>query len=101
MRLGIAVATVWLVSAVILAPAAPVEAAGGIQSIGSCQTIDKPGSYVVAKDLQATGDCIVITSSFVTLDLSGYTITGSGVGNGVTNSGQSTDIVVRNGMVTA
>jgi hypothetical protein len=84
-------------------------AADGIRSIGSCQTIDKPGSYVLAKSLTARGNCLVITASFVTVDLGGYTISGDGTGVGITNGGGGFttegagpfDITIRNGTVTA
>jgi len=84
-------------------------AADGIQSIGSCQTIDKPGSYALAKNLTAHGNCLVITASFVTVDLGGYTISGDGTGVGITNGGGGFntqgegpfEITIRNGTVTA
>ncbi len=44
----------------------------------NCQTISQPGSYTLTKNLTSTGDCIVIASDFVTLDLAGFTISGTG-----------------------
>jgi len=79
------------------------QAADGIKAIGSCQTIDSPGSYLVTKDLQAAGDCIVVNASFVTLDLGGHTIVGNGTGNGITGpfvSPAPRSIAIRNGSIT-
>ena len=78
------------------------RAANGVQSIGACRTIDKSGSYVLAKNLDASaGDCLVITAGFVTIDLAGYTITGGGTGSGISNSSNTIfDITVMNGTVT-
>jgi hypothetical protein len=92
----------------LLVFAGNARAADGIQSIGSCRTIDKPGSYMLAKDLAARGTCLLITTSFVTIDLAGYTIVGDGTGVGISNGsgGLATDgigpfdITVRNGTVT-
>ena len=44
----------------------------------NCQTISQPGSYALTKNLTSTGDCIVIASDNVTLDLAGFTISGNG-----------------------
>jgi hypothetical protein len=45
--------------------------------IKACQTISKPGSYELANNLTATGDCLVITADFVTIDLAGFLISGA------------------------
>jgi hypothetical protein len=50
----------------------------GPSEIEKCQTISKPGSYKLVNNLIATGDCLVITVSFVTVDLAGFTISGGG-----------------------
>jgi hypothetical protein len=53
--------------------------------IKACQTISQPGSYELAGNLTATGDCLVITTDFVTIDLAGFLISGAantGVGIG-------------------
>jgi len=85
----------------MLAFAAPVRAASGVQSIGACRTIDKPGSYVLAKSLDTrAGDCLLITIGLVTIDLAGYTITGGGTGSGISNTSGTFDITVINGTVT-
>src|SRR6187399_3008396 len=70
--------------------------------INACQAITEPGSYVVNRNLQATGDCLVIAADFVTIDLDGFVISGSGVGNGVGSAvlvGRRS-INVRNGVIT-
>jgi hypothetical protein len=46
--------------------------------IRECQTIDQPGSYVLERNLTATGDCLVITANFVTVNLAGFALTGTG-----------------------
>jgi hypothetical protein len=52
----------------------------GPTEIEKCQTISKPGSYKLINNLKAgnNADCLVITASFVTIDLAGFTITGRG-----------------------
>jgi hypothetical protein len=50
--------------------------------IEKCQTIDKPGSYKLVRNLTFTGtsgSCLLITTNFVTIDLAGFTISGPGV----------------------
>ena len=82
--------------------------AGGPKKINRCMTITKSGSYIVNKNLQATantgGNCIIIKTDFVTLDLNGFTLTGLGndTGYGVSDFGYIVrqGIVVRNGKVT-
>ena len=47
--------------------------------IEKCQTINKPGSYKLVKNITATGTtgiCLPITADLVTLDLAGFTISG-------------------------
>jgi hypothetical protein len=100
----------------------PALAQGGVQAIGACTIIDKPGSYVLARDITATlrdlkqapGDrfgvgpaCIVIVADFVSLDLQGHTITGpeawdtgAGIFTTADASGKEpTAIHIRNGCV--
>jgi hypothetical protein len=75
----------------VILVAVPALAQDGVQSIGACTIIDKPGSYVLARDITATLRdlkqapvdrftvglaCIVIVADFVSLDLQGHTITG-------------------------
>ncbi|MBN2126959.1 MAG: right-handed parallel beta-helix repeat-containing protein [Candidatus Diapherotrites archaeon] len=50
-------------------------------NVDSCRTIDSSGLYRLTADLSSPGsDCIVITSSNVTLDCQNHSITGSGGG---------------------
>jgi len=70
------------------------------KQLGNCKTITEPGSYILKKSLTASGDCFVITTSLVTLDLDGQTITGDGTGAAVTTGGVSRRaITVRNGNI--
>jgi hypothetical protein len=83
-------------------PAVPAEADHHTKAIGSCRVIDRSDSYTVDKNIEAQGDCIVIATSNVTLDLAGHTITGNGTGAAVRTPGFSSfdAITVRNGSVT-
>ena len=49
-----------------------------ITKIKKCQSIDQPGSYKLVDNLHATGDCLVITTEGVTVDLAGFAMTGTG-----------------------
>ena len=51
--------------------------------IKRCQRIDQPGSYQLVDNLQATGDCLVITTEGVTIDLAGFSMTGDGSGTAI------------------
>ena len=72
-------------------------------AITACQTISQPGSYRLANNLTATGDCLVITTDGVTIDLAGFSISGSGSGTGITAAvgrpGERLGIAVRNGLI--
>jgi hypothetical protein len=73
--------------------------------IEKCQTIDKPGSYKLVRNLTApaNADCIVMPASFVTVNLAGFSISGSGFGSAIT-TGQSSSVLqgitVRNESIT-
>jgi hypothetical protein len=64
-------------------------------------TIDTPGSYYLGRNLSAsgTGISIALGVSHVTLDLMGFSITGSGFGNGI-QIHNSKNVEIRNGTVT-
>jgi hypothetical protein len=65
--------------AIILAPIAGAREQGPIE-IEQCRTIDKPGSYRLVNNLVAgTNDCLVITADFVTVDLAGFSISGTAI----------------------
>jgi hypothetical protein len=80
--------------AMVLAPEA-----GAQTEIGRCRTIGQPGSYKLVNNLVATGpNCLVITAGLVTIDLAGFTISGTTAGSAILqSSGQG--IVVRNGSI--
>jgi hypothetical protein len=63
--------------AIVAAHLAP-EAGAQPTGIATCTTINQSGSYVLQNNLTTTGDCLVITAGFVTIDLAGFSITGSG-----------------------
>lgn len=71
----------------------------------NCQTISQPGSYTLTHNLSSAGDCIVVASDFVTLDLAGFTISGNGTGSAVREQAGVAfpglrGVVIRNGNVT-
>jgi hypothetical protein len=69
--------------------------------ITTCTTITVRGSYVLANNLNATGDCLLLKANSVTLDLAGFTIRGNGTGTGIGSSaGTGRGITIRNGTVT-
>lgn len=92
--------------------ASPVFAA--VRQINSCVSITSPGSYILSKNINgsaAIGSCITIETSYVTLDLNGFTIAGAAVlpvggipfNDGIATLGLPTPrikgIVIRNGTV--
>lgn len=62
-------------------------------------TITNSGSYVVTDNLNATGTAITVNADFVTLDLNGYTV--SGTVNGILQSPGRYGLTVRNGILRA
>ncbi len=116
-----------IVGSVLLVPQAAVAAAHesdtGNRIITQCTRIDKPGSYVVGENITATASdllpwidqpgtpvavtlhgCIVIAADFVTLDLAGHTIAGSGdfsgLDAGIASDGYHLGADVHAGVVT-
>ena len=67
-------------SPLVVAEASPAAAPPnvGTVQVSACQKIDKPGTYVVTKDLLSPTPCFPITTSAVTIDLGGHTIGGNG-----------------------
>jgi len=51
--------------------------------INACQTLSTPGNYALTKNLTASGDCLVLTSNNINVDLAGHTISGDGSGRGI------------------
>jgi len=81
--------------ALVSAGVAPAQ----VMDINACMTINKPGSYVLNRDLSSGSDCLTIFSSNVTIDLKGFSITGSPkAGNAVTDLGIGRQgVTVKNG----
>jgi hypothetical protein len=83
----------------------------GPTEIEKCQTIDKPGSYKLVRNLTFTGTsgaCLEVTTAigttdFVTIDLAGFTISGPAVRGteGIAGMGNRTPLglAVRNGSI--
>ena len=84
------------IGAIILAPGAVAREPTEIKK---CQTIGKPGSYKLANDLMAIGTCLTITTAFVTIDLSGFSIRGNGKGTRILTPTSLGAITVRNGTI--
>jgi len=66
-------------------------------AITACGSLGS-GSYIVTKNFTAGSgvNCLVVTADNVTIDLGGFTITGSGASNGVLASGRN-NVTVKNG----
>jgi hypothetical protein len=86
--------------------AASASAKEGATEIEKCQTVSKPGSYKLVNNLTFSGTmgtCLSITTDFVTIDLSGFTISGPGNPAGSSTAiGAENDtrgIAVRNGSI--
>lgn len=67
---------------------APVATAQPTE-ITTCLTITTPGSYVLNNNLTALGDCLVVATNFVTINLNGFSIKGNGTGSGIKGNGTS------------
>jgi hypothetical protein len=59
------------------------EAGADPKNLKNCKTLSAPGSYVLADNLNAAGDCLVLAADFVTIDLNGFSIAGNGTGSAV------------------
>jgi hypothetical protein len=73
-------------------------------AITACTTITQPGSYLLANNLSTGGNCIVVATSFVTIDLNGFMMNGNGKGGSAISELPGTAvraITVRNGAITA
>jgi hypothetical protein len=70
-------------------------------AITACGSIAAPGSYQLAHNLNAAGNCLVLKAGRVTLDLNGFLISGNGTGAGITDGGITLyRTVIRNGNIT-
>src|SRR5436190_12036737 len=67
--------------------------------ITTCTTLTRPGSYVLANNLVAAGDCLVVAAQFVTIDLAGFVIAGNGTGTGLQATGLRLGISISNGTI--
>lgn len=68
--------------------------------ITTCGNITAVGSYQLANSLSAAGNCLVLKTGQVTIDLNGFDIGGNGTGAAITDGGaQLARIVVRNGAI--
>jgi hypothetical protein len=82
-----------------------VEPSGATAGVTAQSLINRPGSYVLVRNLvngsKNGGDAIDIVVSNVTLDLQGFTIssTSSKSGAGINATGRS-NVVIRNGIIT-
>ena len=109
MRRSAALFTIALaLGAMILAPRSAARADGreeGPFEIEKCQTIDKPGSYKLVRNITFTLGppfvCLSITASFVTVDLGGFSISAPGAisGTGIEAPAGTLSITVRNGSI--
>ncbi|MFZ3324158.1 MAG: hypothetical protein WA190_17420 [Usitatibacter sp.] len=71
--------------------------------ITACTTITQPGSYLLLNNLSSGGNCIVVSASYVTLDLNGFMVNGNGKGgSGISELPGSAirSITIRNGHIT-
>ena len=83
-----------------LLAAAPGVGAAPIQ-LSSCQGIFGSGVYVVTQNLSnPSGDCLILESGHVTIDLNGFAVSGADRGiRTVESVGTWRDLVIRNGSV--
>ena len=51
--------------------------------IGACQDLAAPDTYTLTNNITTSGGCFTFSSSDVTLDCQGYTLTGDGTGVGI------------------
>ena len=83
--------------------AAAFPSAGNAQVLlHRCRMIDQPGSYRLATNLAAEGNCLVVSAEGVSIDLNGFAIVGNGTGTAVLGVQKAAGIpqartVVRNG----
>jgi parallel beta-helix repeat protein len=81
------------------------EKLSGVTPIEACPVvIDQPGAYIVTANLGPSPGqpCIYVSANFVTIDLNGFTLTGSPTsGNGIDGQGPDREaITVLNGTIT-
>jgi hypothetical protein len=67
--------------------------------ISTCQTISVPGSYVLTNNINAVGNCFVLTADYITLDFDGYSVVGDGTGSGIVGVSTRKGVTIRNGAI--
>ena len=87
-----------IIAMIAAAMPAAALAASGPANVNHCDTITTPGSYVLTRNVTATGDCFKIRADDVTFDFDGFTATGDGA-TGAAMALEGRGIVVRNGTV--
>lgn len=93
--------TALFVGAVLLSVPMVSADASGQTVLSDCDTSLTAGSYTIDRNLEASGNCFVVKEGFVTIDLAGFTLSGSGIGSGITDDGDGQGgVVVRNGGIT-
>ncbi len=114
-RLGAVFTIALVLGAIILAPRVGAQAQDSRQErpteIDKCQTISQSGSYKLVNNLTFNGPsgsaCLSITANFVTIDLAGFTITGTSPSGGpspafpmaIEAGNNTTGITLRNGSI--
>jgi len=91
----------FLLSSVLVVSLSFPAAAGSARVLTACNQSLTSGSYILDRNLSASGDCFVATQDFITIDLARFTLSGNGSGSAVTDGGDGKEgLVVRNGGVT-
>jgi hypothetical protein len=74
------------------------EDCDGRVEVNDCRTLGAEGvTYYLDGDVSAGGDCFIISANDVTFDLGGYTLTGVGIGFGISNGNYG--VIVKNGEI--
>lgn len=80
----------------------PLWAGDSLLPIDRCQEINggDQTSFVLVKNIFAPGrNCLTVTTNHVTIDMRGFSISGSGTGVGISANSNVTGVTVRNGTV--
>lgn len=65
---------------------APEAAAAGVTPLMACGSLGS-GSYVLVADITSAGTCFTLTANDISIVFSGFSITGNGTGQGITDGG--------------
>jgi hypothetical protein len=77
-------------------------AGDGVRPLDACGTLtaEDRSAFVLVRNISAGAqDCLVVQSSGVTIDLNGFSVSGSGTGAGILASVPIEDVTIRNGGV--